>query len=635
MPVAKFFFQDPVNGSPGQLFVGKVVDTSSPTATAAAVKECYYRILYEDDDQEDFDRAELQEGNELYRKTKEESACQVSPNPSPEENRKRDSHPPQQQTTQSRKRTKITSRTEDNISDQDIDKPNGRNISLHSRRERNTVKYTEVDEDMDLDMEMEEPEEDSDATMEIDAESRSTTSRNQNASLKPNTQRQSQARNKSRANVILDSDSEFEVDPNVNESDDILDDDSEQTEAIDPPSRKKVNLKKPLAEAKEKASEVKSGRTGKRGSKETGSSDSLQRELKQKLEKEKKLYKPLNNPQKLPEDGPYVDPVGVDPTHGIVEGIIATQVRKVGGLMQLVAQEDPANRGKGELQYPIRLSTACSGTDAPSIALGLIKESLDKAIGSKDHGFNYTHDMSCEIEPFKQAYISRNFPGVLLFPDITKLTAAPEVLDVYGRPQQLPDADLFVAGTSCKDFSMLKTRDRQDIEDKGTSGETFLAAVEYLDIQQPPTAIFGKNMQHYHQMCFVDHQLTGYLSMYSENVDGAPWAKMQEYIRGRIDLAERNNTKAIKDANKKAGRFSWGSPFTFEEPNTHIVFFQMPTINSLSPSTGTDVMSRNPFHDKWELEPDLLWRVSLDPVTIPAMWNPLRPRRARKIRKLH
>lgn len=75
---------------------------------------------------------------------------------------------------------------------------------------------------------------------------------------------------------------------------------------------------------------------------------------------------------------------------------------------------------------------------------------------------------------------------------------------------------------------MLKTQYRMDIEDKGTSGETFLAAVELLDQKQPSVAIF-------------------------ENVDGAPWDKMQEYITGRVNLANRNVTKAIKDASKKAG----------------------------------------------------------------------------------
>ena len=61
-----------------------------------------------------------------------------------------------------------------------------------------------------------------------------------------------------------------------------------------------------------------------------------------------------------------------------------------------------------------------------------------------------------------------------------------------------------------------------DIEDKGTSGETFLAAVEYLEQEQPSVAIF-------------------------ENVDNAPWAKMQEYIQGRLQLSERNSIKNITE----------------------------------------------------------------------------------------
>ena len=50
----------------------------------------------------------------------------------------------------------------------------------------------------------------------------------------------------------------------------------------------------------------------------------------------------------------------------------------------------------------------------PSIALGLVKESLDQFLApgggvedTKPHGFDYEHNMSCEIEPFKQAYIGR------------------------------------------------------------------------------------------------------------------------------------------------------------------------------------------------------------------------------------
>jgi site-specific DNA-cytosine methylase len=97
---------------------------------------------------------------------------------------------------------------------------------------------------------------------------------------------------------------------------------------------------------------------------------------------------------------------------------------------------------------------------------------------------------------------------------------------VYGREQPIPLGNLFVAGTSCKDFSMLKTTRRKDIEDKGQSGQTFMAAVEFLDLYKPPFAIF-------------------------ENVDGAPWTKMQMYIEGRIDLASRNDFKGITVTDKK------------------------------------------------------------------------------------
>jgi hypothetical protein len=169
-----------------------------------------------------------------------------------------------------------------------------------------------------------------------------------------------------------------------------------------------------------------------------------------------KDIKLLNNPQQFPDDGPYVEPVGIDATDGIVEGIIGGMVQKVGKLLLKTIQRTDAERDLGELSFPIRLNTACSGTDAPSIALGLVKESLDRFCSSQQnsngklniegrnndkghgHGFDYEHNMSCEIEPFKQAYIGRNFPGVLLFPDITKLTEKETVVDVYGRAQKIP-----------------------------------------------------------------------------------------------------------------------------------------------------------------------------------------------------
>ena len=77
----------------------------------------------------------------------------------------------------------------------------------------------------------------------------------------------------------------------------------------------------------------------------------------------------------------------------------------------------------------------------------------------------------------------------VLYPDIVKLCDDPP-RDVYGQEQHLPDFNLFVAGTSCKNFSMMMSNNRLDIEDHGCSGETFLAAVELLMKEKPKFAIF-------------------------------------------------------------------------------------------------------------------------------------------------
>jgi hypothetical protein len=58
----------------------------------------------------------------------------------------------------------------------------------------------------------------------------------------------------------------------------------------------------------------------------------------------------------------------------------------------------------------------------------------------------------------------------------------------------VPAFNMFVAGTSCKNFSMLRSTRRIDIEDKGCSGETFLAATEILFKEKPAMAIF-ENVQ--------------------------------------------------------------------------------------------------------------------------------------------
>lgn len=66
----------------------------------------------------------------------------------------------------------------------------------------------------------------------------------------------------------------------------------------------------------------------------------------------------------------------------------------------------------------LRVATMCSGTESPLLALELIQKSI-----LEQHGvnFNIEHVFSCEIEPFKQAYIERNFRPPLLFRDVCEL----------------------------------------------------------------------------------------------------------------------------------------------------------------------------------------------------------------------
>ena len=67
---------------------------------------------------------------------------------------------------------------------------------------------------------------------------------------------------------------------------------------------------------------------------------------------------------------------------------------------------------------PLRVATMCSGTESPLLALGLIGRSMKEQYGV---GLDIEHVFSCEIEPFKQAYIERNFRPPILFRDVCEL----------------------------------------------------------------------------------------------------------------------------------------------------------------------------------------------------------------------
>jgi len=91
------------------------------------------------------------------------------------------------------------------------------------------------------------------------------------------------------------------------------------------------------------------------------------------------------------------------------------------------AFRDMLSKCKSELRtiaaqggFHFRVGTICSGTEAPIFALKLIQESFQyHDQDSTQRLVTFEHVFSVEIEPFKQAYISRNAPGSIVFRDVT------------------------------------------------------------------------------------------------------------------------------------------------------------------------------------------------------------------------
>ncbi|KNZ75129.1 DNA repair protein RAD5 [Termitomyces sp. J132] len=149
----------------------------------------------------------------------------------------------------------------------------------------------------------------------------------------------------------------------------------------------------------------------------------------------------------------------------------------------------------------LRVATMCSGTESPLLALELIQKSI-----FDQHGLHLEieHVFSCEIEPFKQAYIERNFHPPLLFRDVCEL-GDDEAHTAYGALAPVPgNVDILIAGTSCVDYSNLNNQ-KQDIDASGESGRTFRGMMTWVKRHRPPLVIL-------------------------ENVCSAPWDKVKEYF---------------------------------------------------------------------------------------------------------
>ena len=168
---------------------------------------------------------------------------------------------------------------------------------------------------------------------------------------------------------------------------------------------------------------------------------------------------------------------------------------------------DKLKKITGQLKgRPLRIATMCSGTESPVLALDMITRAFE-TINADSGGekFAVEHVFSCEIEPYKQAYIERNFAPPLLFRDIRELGNR-KAHTAYGGLSEVPGGcDILVAGTSCVDFSTLNNS-RKGIDGTGESAQTFRGMMDWVKRTRPPCVIL-------------------------ENVFGAPFDKFVEVSR--------------------------------------------------------------------------------------------------------
>ena len=67
------------------------------------------------------------------------------------------------------------------------------------------------------------------------------------------------------------------------------------------------------------------------------------------------------------------------------------------------------------------------------------------------------HAFSCEISPVKRKFLRKNFDMQLLFLDVTTLGHHKSFDELSGELQEVPHVHGVVGGTSCKDFSSMKS----------------------------------------------------------------------------------------------------------------------------------------------------------------------------------
>ncbi|KAH9824209.1 hypothetical protein DFH28DRAFT_1216462 [Melampsora americana] len=185
----------------------------------------------------------------------------------------------------------------------------------------------------------------------------------------------------------------------------------------------------------------------------------------------------------------------------VIDETTLAPLTEIPDMFQDMVQNRPEFKKTVELLggRPLRVATMCSGTESPLLALDLISKSVKDLWGLD---FNIQHVFSCEIEPFKQAYIERNFQPPILFRDVCEL-GQEKATTAYGAQVTVPnDVDMLIAGTSCVDYSGLNNR-KKSIDAGGESGRTFHGMLKWVENSRPSVIIL-------------------------ENVCNAPWPKVKE-----------------------------------------------------------------------------------------------------------
>ena len=272
------------------------------------------------------------------------------------------------------------------------------------------------------------------------------------------------------------------------------------------------------------------------------------------------------------------------------------------------------------LDRPLRVATMCSGTESPLLALGMISKSLKE---HHDVPLDIDHVFSCEIEPFKQGYIERNFAPPILFRDIRELgderahTAWGALVDVPGN------VDILIAGTSCVDYSNLNN-EKKELDAQGESGQTFRGMMRWIDRFQPPLIILenvcGAPWERIRQDFLTKHNYHAAFTRFDTKNYYIPHTRMRVYLVAtpvRPDVAKKVQAKLQEQL--KAGTLPHGGHL---DPNTLSVEFTKAEGASLSKKKKEDAAR------KWFEELEAI--AAEDPASkLPGAWKDLVKRMGR------